>query len=107
VLHGVEPRAFGEHPAGEDALNLAGELGLIDLDEGRGAGRFGRRRAGAHPRRHFERAELHRVVDANLERRDTPRDLIEGGEDGNRVLDLLGARLACGKHAGHDEASEQ
>jgi len=34
VLDGVKPGTFGKHPAGEDALNLAGELHLVDLDEG-------------------------------------------------------------------------
>jgi hypothetical protein len=34
VLDGVKTGALGEHPAGEDALNLAGEFHLIDLDKG-------------------------------------------------------------------------
>jgi hypothetical protein len=33
VFDGVKSRAFGEHPTGEDALHLAGELHLVDLDE--------------------------------------------------------------------------
>jgi hypothetical protein len=33
VLNGVKPGAFGEHPAGEYALLLAGECDLIHLDE--------------------------------------------------------------------------
>jgi hypothetical protein len=33
VLDGVEAGAFGEHPAGEDAPDLAVERDLIDLDE--------------------------------------------------------------------------
>jgi hypothetical protein len=33
VLHGVKAGAFGEHPAGEDALNVTVELNLVDLHE--------------------------------------------------------------------------
>jgi hypothetical protein len=33
VFDGVKSRALGEHPTGEDALHLAGELHLVDLDE--------------------------------------------------------------------------
>jgi len=34
VLDRVKAGAFGEHPAGEDPLHLAGELHLVDLDKG-------------------------------------------------------------------------
>jgi hypothetical protein len=34
VLDRVKAGALGEHPAGEDALQLAGELHLVNLDEG-------------------------------------------------------------------------
>jgi hypothetical protein len=34
MLDRVKARAFGKHPAGEDALHLARELHFIDLDEG-------------------------------------------------------------------------
>jgi len=34
VLDRVKAGAFGEHPAGEDALHLSRELHLVDLDEG-------------------------------------------------------------------------
>jgi hypothetical protein len=34
VLHGVKTRAVGEHPAGEDALDFAVELDLVNLDKG-------------------------------------------------------------------------
>jgi hypothetical protein len=33
VLHGVKAWAFGEHPAGEDALDFARELDLVHLHE--------------------------------------------------------------------------
>ena len=36
VLDGVEAGAFGKHPAGEDAADLAVERDLVDLDEGIG-----------------------------------------------------------------------
>ncbi len=34
MLDGVEPGALGEHPAGEDALNFAVQLDLVDFDKG-------------------------------------------------------------------------
>ena len=67
MLDGVKAGAFGEHPAGEDTLHLAGELHLVNLDEGCGVRLLGRRTGVAHPRRHFEGAELDGLVDGNLE----------------------------------------
>jgi hypothetical protein len=87
VLDRVKARAFGEHPASKDALHLAGELHLVDLDEGGGVRRLGRRSRVADPRRHFERAELHRLVHGNLKMRDATRHLVERGEHRDRVLD--------------------
>jgi len=43
VLDRVKAGALGEHPAGEDPLHLARQLDLVDLDEGGGVGRLGRR----------------------------------------------------------------
>src|SRR2546430_1255579 len=43
VLDAVQARARGEHPAGEDALHLALQRDLLDLDEGVGVRRLGRR----------------------------------------------------------------
>jgi hypothetical protein len=34
MLHGVKAWTVGEHPAGEDALDLSVELDLVNLDEG-------------------------------------------------------------------------
>jgi hypothetical protein len=34
VLNGVKAGAVGKHPAGEDALDLAVERYLVNLDEG-------------------------------------------------------------------------
>ena len=81
---------FGEHPPGEDALDLAGQPGLVDLDEGGGMRRLGGRGRVAHPGRHLERAELDGVIDRNLEMRNAPGNLVEGGEYGDRVLDRVG-----------------
>jgi hypothetical protein len=53
--------------------------------------RLGWRARVADPWRHFERAELHRLVDRYFEMRDAPRHLVERGKNGDRVLDLLGA----------------
>jgi hypothetical protein len=99
VLHGVKPRAIGEHPAGEDPLDIAVQLDLVHLDEGGGMRRLGRRAGVAHPRRHLEGAELHGLVYRDFEMRDAPRHLVEGGEDGDRILDLVGARRRCAEHS--------
>jgi hypothetical protein len=90
MLDGMKAWAFREHPAGEDALNLAGKLHLIDLHEGRSMGCLGRRTGVAHPWGHLERAEFHRLVDRDLEMRDAPGDLVERGELGDWILDDLG-----------------
>jgi len=104
VLDGVKAGALGEHPAGKDPLHLAREAHLVDLDEGCRMGLLGRRTGIAHPRRHLEGAELDRLVEGNLKMRDAPSDLVEGGEDRDRVLDDLGMeRARCqagGEHQG-------
>jgi hypothetical protein len=99
VLHGVKARTLGEHPASEDSLDLSRQLHLVNLDEGGCVWRLGRRRRIAHSRRHLQRAELNRLVDRNLEMGNAPRNLVEGGEHGDRVLDRLGqseARRSAG-----------
>ena len=92
MLHGVEARALGEHPAGEDALLLPIELYLVHLDEG---GRLrlllGRTRV-ADARRHLEGPELHGGVEGDLELGGAGGDLVQRREDGNGVLDAVGAR---------------
>jgi len=87
VLDGVKAGAFGEHPAGKDALHLTRELHLVDLDEGGGIRRLGRRSRVADPRRHFQRAERHGLVHGDFEMRDAARHLVERGEHGDRVLE--------------------
>ena len=106
MLDRVKAGAFGEHPAGEDALHLAGELDLVDLDKRRGVRLLRRRARVADPRRHFEGAKLDRVVDGNLETGDAPRDLIEGGEDRDRVPDDLGAGRARREAEGESEREQ-
>jgi len=90
VLDGVKAGAFGEHPAGEDALHLAGELHLVDLDESDGIRGLGRGPRVAYARRHFQGAKLDRLVDWDLQMRNAPGDLVERGEHRDRVLDDLG-----------------
>ena len=80
MLDRVQARARGEHPAGEDALDLALQRDLVDLDEGVGVRRLGRRPRVADARRHLQRAELHRLVDRHVEGDDAAGDLVEAGE---------------------------
>jgi hypothetical protein len=89
VLHGVKAWAFGEHPTRENALHLAGELDLIHLDEGRGMGRLGRRARIAHARRYLQGAELHGLIDRNLQMGNAARYLVQRGEDCDGILDFL------------------
>jgi len=107
VLHGVKAGAIGEHPAGKDALDLSGELDLVNLDEGVGMRRLGWRPGIANPRRHFQRAELHRLIDRNLQMRDAPRYLVESGKYGDLVLDGVGKRSGYAKHRGGSDKTEQ
>jgi len=104
VLHGVKAGAIGEHPAGKDALDLSGELDLVNLDEGVGMRRLGWRPGIANPRRHFQRAELHRLIDRNFQMRDAPRHLVESGILGDLVLDGVGTRSG---HAKRGDKTEQ
>lgn len=105
MLHGVKAGTVGEHPTGEDALDFAVELDLVNLDEGRGMRRLGRRPGVADPWRHFEGTELHGLIDRYFEMRDAPRHLVERRKDGDRVLDLLGACRGSSKRA--DPCQEQ
>jgi hypothetical protein len=89
VLDGVKSGALGEHPAGKNALHLAVELDLVDLDEGGGVRRLGRRPAVTDAWRHFQGAERHGLIDRNFEMRDAARHFVERGEHGNRILDLV------------------
>ena len=107
MLHGVKAGAIGEHPAGKDALDLSGELDLVNLDEGVGVRRLGWRPGVANPRRHFQRAELHRLIDRNFQMRDAPRHLVESGKLGDLVLDGFGTRSRYAKHRGGSDKTEQ
>jgi hypothetical protein len=101
VLDGVKARAFGEHPAREDALHLPRQLDLVHLHEGRVVRRLGRRARVADARRHFQRAELHRLIDGDLQMRDPTGDLVERGKGRDRVLNLIGKGLARDGRAQH------
>jgi hypothetical protein len=93
VLDRVKAGALGEHPASEEPLLLAGELHLVNLDERCRVRLLGRWARITDARRHFQSAELHRLVDRDLEMRDAPGHLVERGEYGDRVLDLgIGGR---------------
>ena len=93
MLDRVQAGARREHPAGEDALDLALQRHLVDLDEGVGVRRLGRRPRVADARRHLQRAELHRLVDRDVERDDAAGDLVEAGEHRGRIGDALRRRL--------------
>ena len=93
MLDRVQAGAGGEHPAGEDALDLALQRDLVDFDEGVGVRRLGRRPRIADARRHLQRAELHRLVDGDVERDDAAGDLVETGEHRGRIGDALRRRL--------------
>jgi len=93
MLDGVQARARGEHPAGEDALDLALERHLVDVDEGIGVGRLGRRPRVARPCGDLQRAELHRLADRRVERNDAAGDLVQPGKHRPGVRDLLRRRL--------------
>ncbi len=92
VQQRIEPRAFGEHPAREDALLLAVEHDLVDLDERGGAGWLGRRAGVAGARRDLEGAELAGLIERHADLLDGGRHLVEGGEHRHGVVDALGVR---------------
>ena len=93
VLDPVQARARREHPAGEDALDLALQRHLVDLDEGVGVGCLGRRAGVAGAWCHLQRAELHGLADRHVEIDDAAGDLVEPGEQRALVDDLLRRRL--------------
>ena len=63
----VQAWTGGEHPAGEDAFDLALKRDFVHLNECISIGRFGRRARVAHPRSHLQRAELHRFANRRIE----------------------------------------
>ncbi len=93
MLDTVQAGARRKHPAIEDALDLALKRHLVDFDESIGVGRLGRRAGVANPRGHLQRAKLHRFADRSVERDDAAGDLVEPGEYGARILDLLRRHL--------------
>ncbi len=97
MLDGVKAGTLGEHPAGEEALLLARQLHLVNLDEGYGVRLLGRWPRVANARRHLQRAELDRVVHGDFEVLDAARHLVERGEHGDLVLDLGVGGGRCGR----------
>ncbi|CAI2935061.1 protein of unknown function [Aminobacter niigataensis] len=94
MLDGVQARAFGEHPAGEDAPDLAVERDLVDFDERVRLRLLVLRPRIADTRRHLQCAELHGFIDIDVESDDAAGDLVDASELGDRILDAL--RLGCG-----------
>ena len=92
MLDAVQARRVGEHPARENALGLLLLVDFVDLGEGVGLRRIGRRAGIADARRDLQRAELHRLVDRHFERDDAAGDLVEAVEDGDGIADLVGER---------------
>ncbi len=89
MLYCIEAGAVSEHPPGENPANFAIKGDFVNFDE---CVRLRRRRVRtrvAHARRKLQRAELHCLVDINVEGGDAAGDLIEAGEDGDRIGDLL------------------
>ena len=93
MLNRVQSGAGSEGPAGEDALDLALQGHLLDLDEGIRVRRLRRRPRVAHPRRDLQRAELHRLVDGDIEGGDAAGNFVEAGKHGGRIGDLLRRQL--------------
>src|SRR5665213_1509083 len=90
VVNGVESGARGVHPAGEDALDLAIEADLVDLDERVRLRRQRRRTVVADAGRHLQRTELHRLVYVDIERGYAPGDLVEAVKNGDGIGDAAG-----------------
>jgi hypothetical protein len=92
MLDRVQAGTGGEHPAGEDALHLALQGHLVDLDEGVGVRRLFRRARVAGPGGELQRAELHGLADVHGEVDDAAGDLVETGEMRGRMHDALRRR---------------
>src|SRR5262245_56094227 len=93
MLHRVQARARCEHPTSEDALDLALQRHLVNLDEGIGVRSLRRRARVADAWRHLERAELHGLADGCIEGDDAAGDFVEAGEHRTLVGNLLRWRL--------------
>ena len=63
----MQTRTGGEHPARENAFDLALKRDFVHLDECISIGRFGRWARVADPRSHLQRAELHRFANCGIE----------------------------------------
>jgi len=92
MLDRMQAGARRVHPACEDALDLALQRDLVRLDESVRVRGFGRRPRVAGPRGDLQRAKLHGLIDRHIERDDAAGDLVEPGEHGRVVRDLLRRR---------------
>ena len=90
MLDCVQTGARREHPAGEDALDLALQGDFVHFHECVGVRGLRRWARIANARRDLQRAELHRLVDGDVERNDAAGDLVEAG---NTAVGLL---MRCG-----------
>ena len=88
----MQARACGKHPAREDPFDLALQRYLVDFDETVGIGRLGRRTRIANARRHLQRAELHGLVDRDVERNDAAGNFVETGKYRRRIGNTLRRR---------------
>ena len=90
VLDGVEAGAFGKHPAGEERLARVVRFHLIDSDEARGLRLLGDGARHAGIGLDDEAAEAAFLANRNFKSRGDAGDLVEAGEDGNRIGHALG-----------------
>src|SRR5215470_18548488 len=94
MLDAMQARTCRKHPASEDPFDLTLQRHLIDLDKPVSVLRFGRRAGEAGTRRYLQGAELHSLIDRNIERRDTAGDFVEAGEYCGRIGNLFLRRFA-------------
>jgi len=85
----MQPRARGEHPAGENSFYLALQRHLVDFHESICICRLGRRPRVTGARGDLQRSELNGFPDRCVKRDSASGDLIEPGENGAGVLYLL------------------
>jgi len=89
----MQARTRGEHPPGENALDLSLQRHLVNFDKRIRIWRFRRRARVAHAWRHLQSAELHRLVDCDIEGNDAPGNLVEACKYGSWIGDALRRRL--------------
>ena len=93
MLDGVQTRTRSEHPAGENAFNLALQRHLVDFHESISIRRLGRRPRVTGACSDLKRAELHRFSNRRIKRDCSAGDLVEPGENRAGVFYLLRRRF--------------